>query len=83
MLEGTWKAQRFEKLYEIYRKHRGKRITRNVIDSINELKREMPAKISEEWIKDKLNKLFPEADWAKEMDNIRRMLKWTKRSSKE
>ncbi|RLG05342.1 MAG: hypothetical protein DRN61_00865, partial [Thaumarchaeota archaeon] len=44
MLKGTWKAQRFERLYGIYKKYKGKRITSDVINSINELKRERPAK---------------------------------------
>jgi len=76
MLPGTWKARRFEKLYEAYRKFRGRRLTDDEILEIRRVKDENPPEISVEWVSEKVQELFPEAEGARNLEKIRRMLGW-------
>jgi len=74
MLPGTWKAKRFENLYEAYRKYRGRKLTEEEIQEIRKVKEENPPKVSAEWISEKMQELFPGVEWGGDLERIRRML---------
>jgi len=76
MLPGTWKARRFENLYEAYRKFRGRRLTDEEIQEIRKVNEENPPEISVEWVSERVQELFPEDKGAKNLEKIRRMLGW-------
>jgi len=74
MLPGTWKARRFENLYETYVKYRGKKLTDEEILEIRNIKEENPPKVSAEWISEKVRELFPSIEWGGDLERIKRML---------
>lgn len=74
MLPGTWKAERFEKLYEAYVKYRGRDLTDEDIREIRKIKEENPPDISAAWVSEKTQELFPGTKWAEDVERIRRML---------
>jgi len=76
MLPGTWKARRFENLYEAYRTFRGRRLTDKEILEIRKVKDENPSELSVEWVSEKVQELFPEVEGARNLEKIRRMLGW-------
>jgi len=74
MLPGTWKANRLDNLYEIYRKYRGIKLTDEEIQKIGKAKEENPHKIPVEWVSEKVQELFPGVKWGKDVERIRRKL---------
>lgn len=74
MPSGTWKAKRFENLYEAYKKYRGRRLTKEEIQEIRKIKEENPPDISVEWISEKMKELFPDVEWGGDLERIRKML---------
>jgi len=74
MLPGTWKAERFERLYEVYTKYRGRKLTDEEIQDIRKIKEENPPDISAAWVSEKTQKLFPGTEWAEDIERIKRML---------
>lgn len=76
MLPGTWKARRFEKLYEAYKRYRGRKLIDEEIQEIRKIKEENPPKITAEWVSEKVQELFPGAKWGKDVERIRRKLRW-------
>ena len=74
MLPGTWKARRFDALYEVYTQLRGTRLMNHEIKEIYKAKRNYPPKIQPWWIKEKMQELFPEAKWAFDDVNINKIL---------
>jgi len=76
MLPGTWKARRFENLYEAYKKFRGRKLTDEEILEIRKINEENPPEISVEWVSEKVRELFPEHKRARNLEKIRRMLGW-------
>jgi len=74
MLPGTWKVRRFENLYDAYRKFRGRKLTDEEIREIRKIKEENQHKISVEWVSEKVQELFPDAQQARDLEKIRKML---------
>ena len=74
MLPGTWKARRFERLYETYVKYRGRELTDEEIQEIRKVKEDNPPKITAEWIIAKMQELFPSVKWGGDLERIRRVL---------
>jgi len=74
MLLGTWKAKRFDKLYEAYKMYRGRRLKDEEIQEISKIKEENPPDISVEWISGKMRELFPDVEWGGDLKRIRKML---------
>lgn len=69
-LKGTWKALRFEKLYSIYKKLRGKKLSDIEIKEVKRVKDRYPARIPRWWIIGKVRELFPEAKWINDQKKI-------------
>ncbi len=74
LLPGTWKAERFERLYQAYVKYRGRQLTDEEIQELRKIKEENPADISIDWISRKTQELFPDIEWGKDVDEIRRKI---------
>ena len=74
MLPKTWKARRFDALYEVYARLRGARLMSQEIREIRKAKRSYPPKTQSWWIKEKMQELFPEAKWATDDARICRIL---------
>jgi len=74
MLPNTWKAKRFENLYETYLKSRGRRLIDHEIQEIRKVKEQNPPKVSAVWISEKMRELFPGVGWGGDIERIRRML---------
>jgi len=74
MLPNTWKAKRFENLYETYIKPRGGRLINHEIQEIRKVKEQNPPKVSAVWISEKMRELFPGVGWGGDIERIRRML---------
>ena len=74
MLPGTWKAKRFENLYEAYRKYRGRRLTDEEILNVKKVIEENPSKITAEWISKKIQEMFPSVKWGGDLEWIRKKL---------
>ncbi|RLF18394.1 MAG: hypothetical protein DRJ68_06840, partial [Thermoprotei archaeon] len=75
MLPGTWKAKRFQKQYAIFKEYRDRKLTMKKVEEIRKLISEISSEIPEEWVWEKMKELFPDATWAVELNNVRRMLK--------
>ena len=74
VLPGTWKAKRFEHLYEAYSEYRGKELTEEEIQGIRKVKEENPPDISVDWVSEKMQELFPRVEWGNDKDEIGRRL---------
>ena len=74
MPSGTWKAKRFENLYEAYKMYRGRKLRNEEIQEIRKIKEENPPDISIEWISEKVRELFPGVEWGGDLERIRKML---------
>ena len=70
MPQNTWKARRFDALYEVYSRLRGGRLTSQEIKEIEKVRRNYPPKIQPWWIKETMPEFFPEASWVKEEAEI-------------
>lgn len=75
MLPGTWKGERFEKLYSVYVKYRGRKLAEEEVEEIEKVKKENPTDISLEWISQKMQELFPDVGWGKDVEKIRRQMR--------
>ena len=74
LLPNTWKARRYERLYEVYKRYRGKKLTDEEIQEVRNIRTENPPKVSAEWISEKMRELFPSVEWGGDIERIRRML---------
>jgi len=74
MLPSTWKVRRFENLYEAYTKYRGRRLTDEDIQAIGKVKDDNPPEISVEWVSEKVRELFPDAQQARDIEKIKKIL---------
>ena len=58
MLPGTWKSIAFEKRYQFYLEHRGRKLTDSEIEELHQIEKEYPWEIPKEWINQKMKELF-------------------------
>jgi len=74
MLPSTWKSRRFENLYDVYVKYRGKKLTDEEIREVSKFIEENQPKVSAEWISEKIRELFPSVEWGADIEWIRKKL---------
>lgn len=74
MLPSTWKSKRFENLYDVYVKYRGKKLTDEEIQEVRKFIEANPPKVSAEWISEKMRELFPSVEWGDDVEWIRKKL---------
>lgn len=75
MLPGTSKSEIFKKFYELFIQYRGKLLSEDESKMLRGLIKQVRLEYSEEWLKNKLKELFPNADWIKDERKVRRWLK--------
>ncbi len=58
VLPSTWKSIAFEKRYQFYLEHRGKKLTENEIEELHQIEKQYPWEIPKQWINQKIKELF-------------------------
>jgi len=60
MLDGTWKSIVFERYYDFYIRHHGRRLSGTELDQYYDLKKKYSYRISRKWKMEKYKELFGE-----------------------